>query len=122
MCRAALRTEPCPGPTPGPDTARTGLRSRVQPKEQQNVYDPGESETHPSPSLEQPSRSPLMVPLILLAVVTAVLVIAWAGLAGRAGAENTRRSFTVYDWTGSSSVGTPYDSPYPAGTSTGVRG
>ena len=68
---AGLPCEPSlvPGQGPGPTPARTGLRSRVEPKEQRIYSTPGESGTRPSPSLEQPSRSPLMVPLILLAVV-----------------------------------------------------
>ena len=65
-------------------------------------------------SIAQPSRRPLTVPLILLAVVTLVLAMAWAGLGGAAAGHNTRRSFTPYDWSGSNSVGTTHDSPYPA--------
>lgn len=67
-----------------------------------------------STSLQQPSRRAFTVPLIVLAVVTVVLAIAWAGLGGAASGENTRRSFTPYDWSGSNSVGSTYDSPYPA--------
>ena len=67
-----------------------------------------------STGVAQSSRNTRNVVLIVLAVITVVLAMVWAGALAGAPGQTSRRSFTPYDWSGSQSVSGSYDSPYPA--------